>query len=315
MKSTSTLLLFAFILITQTLFDQDKNEDNIKITNDFFKAYEQLDFDQMSSYWHDSVAFNDVIASELYGIKDTYLGRQTILTLWKQAFSKKPDYIRIDIKEQFATGHFVVSDMSFENSTTNEGKTVIIKGEMITVFEFRDGKIIKHFDFGDYASWARQTASLNNNKGLSTEQESYNASVASEYMAAYSNKDVAKMSEYYDSAVEFKDLTANDFFNSTDYEKTGKEAVSQFWQGVLIDSKAKYSKVKVNGLFSSASYVILNTTFSMILPSSWTGGNENVFVSIPIKTILQIKNGKVHKHWDFADYKTYQKQIALQTAG
>ncbi len=313
MKNYTVLFTAVLIHLCSLTFCQDKSTENINITNSFFKAYEEMDFEKMASYWDDSVTFQDVIAGEVYGINDTYMGRQANLDLWKQAFSKRPNYIHINIREQYASGNFVINDVHFENSTTNEGKTAIIRGEMFTIFEFKDGKIIKHFDFGDYTSWARQTSSVYKDQHTFKTNEATNISIAKKYFEAYADSDINRMKEFYASDVEFKDLTAKDIFNSPGFEISGKEGVTNFWKGVLVDSNAKYSNVKVNGVFYSASYVMLNTTFSMILPESWVGGKKDVLVSFPIKTILQIKDGKVHKHWDFADYVTYQSQIALQT--
>lgn len=308
-KSIITLTLTA--LIFNGIHAQT---NNVEITNQFFKAYEEMDFDKMASYWDDSLKLQDFIVAEMYKIEDTYYGRQTALDLWKQAFSVKPNYIRISVREQFTSGNFVVSDLSFESSSSNNEKTAITKGEMFTIFKFHNGKITEHYDFGDYYTWGRQIRSVLKGEHHVNYPEEKNLDIARAYIDAYSHSDLEKMSSFYADDVEFKDLTAKDVFKANNFEQNGKAQVKSFWKGVLIDPKTKYLNVKIDGAFYSASYVMLNTTFAMILPASWTGGKENVYVQFPIKTILQIKEGKITKHYDFADYDLYHEQIRLQTA-
>jgi predicted ester cyclase len=50
-----------------------------------------------------------------------------------------------------------------------------------------------------------------------------------------------------------------------------------------------------------------------ILEQPWTNGKDGVFVRFPIKTILQIKDDKILRHWDFADYDSYREQIDIQS--
>ncbi|QSE96109.1 nuclear transport factor 2 family protein [Fulvivirga lutea] len=288
------------------------SQSNVEIANKFFEAYEAQDFDKMASYWHDSVRGQDVVYGDLFKTQDTYFGRETILSLWKEAFRIKPNYINIDIREQFTSGNFVVTDQLFETSTTRDGKVNVIHGEMITVFKFENGKIREQYDFGDYYAWDRQTKSAMNGIHNPERKEEKNLKIARDYIEAYSNKNAEGMAAYYADNVEFKDLTAKDAFGSTNFEHTGKEEVKSFWKSILVDSNPPYLNVQVDGAYYSGSYVMLNTTFSMVLPVSWTNGKDDVFVRIPIKTILQIKEDKILRHWDFADYNSYNEQIRVQ---
>ena len=300
----TTIMLMSFTAFSQT---------NTEIANQFFKAYESLDFDKMASHWHDSVRGQDVVYGDLYKAQDTFYGRETILSLWKEAFQNMPNYIRIDIREQFTSGNFVITDQSFENSTTTDGKTNVIRGEMITALKFKEGKIIEQYDFGDYYAWDRQSQSVLNGVHNPERKEQRNLGIAAKYINAYSNKDPIGMASFYSDSIEFKDLTAKDAFNSNNFELNGKGNVQAFWQGVLVDSASPYLNVNIDGAYFSGSYVMLNTTFSMMLPQSWTNGKEGVFVRFPIKTILQIKDDKIVRHWDFADYDSYREQIDIQS--
>lgn len=286
---------------------------NVKRTQEYFAAYEAADFDLMGSYWHDSVMLQDFIVGELYQIDDTYYGAETVLKLWKQAFSVKPNYIDITVRDQFESGNYVVTHLTLEISNRQNEKNVVTSGDMITVLKFKGDKIIEHHDYADYLAWGRQTRSQRLAETNVDGPQVGNLAIAEQYIAAYSSQNPKGMRDLYHDDIIFKDLTAKDTFKSDDFELEGKSVVFAFWDNILTASKAKYINVKINGMFYSASYVVLDTQFSMILPESWTGGKPNVLVSFPIKTILQIKDGKILKHYDFADYNTYNEQIKLQT--
>ncbi|MEQ8924682.1 MAG: nuclear transport factor 2 family protein [Fulvivirga sp.] len=304
----NVILASVFGLLTLTGYGQS----NVEIVNNFLKAYEELDFDKMATYWDDSVRIQDVVIGDLYGLEDTHYGREKALSLWKQAFANKPNYIKISVREMFTSKNFVIVDQFFESSTTRNGKTSVSNGEMISAFKIADGKIQEQYDFGDYYSWDRQTRSVIDGVHNPERKEKGNLKIAEEYIQAYSNKDPEAMAALYAEDIEFKDLTAKDAFNSSSFELEGKEKLKALWKGILVDSKPSYLNVEIDGAYFSGSYVMLNTTFSMVLPVSWTNGKDDVFVRIPIKTILQIKDGKILRHWDFADYDSYNEQIRVQ---
>lgn len=304
--------IFIFTFAAITAVSQQNDTTNLSVTRSFFEAYEAGDFDKMSTFWHDSIILMDPIIAELYGYDAKHVGRQVVLDLWKGAFAKKPNYINIDIHKQFTSKNYVVNDLILEISTTKDNQAVVTTMRMFSVFKFEDGKIIEHIDFPDYFAWERQSNSAKGDHKISKKEKS-NVDVALNYMAAYAASDVQAMSAFYTSGVVFKDLTAKDFFGSSNFEQTGKANVAEFWKAVLVDTQAKYLSVNVNSTFYSGSYVMLNTTFSMVLPPTWTGGKENVLVSFPIQTVLQIIDGRVAQHWDFADYDSYRSQISIQT--
>ena len=303
------IIVLAFICASNITINA---QDKITLANNFFEAYEQMDFDKMGSYWHDSLKFQDLIVSELYGLEETYYGRETMLQLWKKVFSKKPNYMDISILDQFVSGDYVVTHLILESSISRGEKTAISNGEMFTIFKIENDKITEHYDFGDYYRWDRQMKSVMEGKHKVDFPEATNVDIAREYIKAYASGDVESMASFYADKIDFKDLTAKNVFKSQNYELQGKDQVKSFWKGVLVDSNPGFLNVEIDGLFYASNFVMLNTRFSMVLPKAWTGGKDGVYVNIPIKTILQIKDGKIIKHFDFADYNVYNKQIALQ---
>ncbi|TJY37785.1 nuclear transport factor 2 family protein [Pontimicrobium aquaticum] len=140
--------------------------------------------------------------------------------------------------------------------------------------------------------------------------------LALEYMEAYGNWDFDKMKTFYDDNIRFQDPTATEAFKSA-FETVGKEKVYTMFKGVyqaFENNKPPYISINVDKIFSSGSFVVVNSTYQSVLPNVWykNSNTEKIMVSIPILTILQIKNGKIVSHKDYADYDTWNKQIQAQ---
>ncbi len=144
-----------------------------------------------------------------------------------------------------------------------------------------------------------------------------NYKIATDYMRAYGNWDFDKMKTFYAENVHFEDPTAKEAFGQP-FIFEGKEDVYNFFNGVFKDrfenDKPPYVHFTIEKNFSSDSYVVINSTFECVLPSSWfkKGSTETILISIPFVTILCIENGLITKHTDYGDYSKYKEQINAQ---
>lgn len=137
--------------------------------------------------------------------------------------------------------------------------------------------------------------------------------LATQYISAYSDWDVAKMKTFYSDSIHFNDPTAIEVFNS-DYDVVGKEKVANKFKSVFPDIKPEYVSFNIKSHFKSGTFVIINSTFELILPKSWYGdaASGKIFVSVPMVTILRFKEQKIISHQDYVDYDSYNKQISYQ---
>lgn len=273
------------------------------ITKDYLKAFEEINFEKMGTFLHDSVTFFDINTSAV--------GKQAVIQNWKNSFNPIPTKIKFEIGEHFVTGSFVVVNLRYESVMKIQEKNTVVNIEVITVAQFKNDKIIFLHDYPDMNSFNRQ---LVNQVGgqLIGQNGDANIEVVRRFYKAYSDWDIPTMTSFYADDVEFKDLTAKEAFKGGKYEHSGKTNTSAFWSGNFGEGKPPYVNLTLNSAYASGDFVIANTTFSLRLPPSWTGGKEGVFVSIPIKTLLQVENGKIVTHYDFANYKLYNQQIAVQ---
>jgi len=309
MKVTRLILLVSFIQVNTTFGQFNKME----IANQFYEAYKALDFLSMVKFWNDSIKYHDPIALEILDFPATLKGKEALLKMYKNQFKKKPNYFHLNIIDQFLCGDYVVSHVIFESSISEKEEMLIVKRELFTILKIQNGKIVELYNYGDYFNWNNQGKSnfiKKNDTNLLPVK--VNVRVVKDFIKAYSQADVEVMSSYYADSIDFKDLTAKSFFKGDNYERKGKKNVKLFWKNILVDSKPKYVNISLDRLFYASEYVMISTRFSMILPSKWTAGRTNVYINIPIKTIFQIKGGKIVSQYDFADYNLYEYQTALQ---
>lgn len=276
------------------------------LSNQYLNAFEARDFERMGTFLHDSVSFFDI------GSKAE--GKANVISNWKKTFDPLPERIHFDIREHFASGNFVVLDLFYEAVTMVDGKKVLVNIEVVSVLQFKDWKIILLHDYPDLTSYARQWGSqLPWTKVAENPNRVDNVAGTLQYYEAYGRWDVPKMSSFYHDSITFMDLTAKDTFKGGKFEHQGKGEVTQFWSGIFGNTPLEYVSMTVHNTFTAGDYVVANTTLSLLLPPSWTGNAPGkVYVSLPIKTLLRFKDGKIISQFDFADYATYNKQIEIQ---
>lgn len=312
MKIATVALL---IVMTTMVAGVAQPTDNLTLARNYLKAYEELDFDKMGTFYHDSVVFEDLIYEEVYKQPGRVTGKEKVINTWKVTFQHKPEYIRITVREAFASGSYVVLDQIFENMTRAGEKTSLIKGQMLTVLKFKDGKIIEQQDFAEYSAFSRQMLFQSRNEKI-TIPTNPNIAIALDYMKAYASWDIDQMSTHYSPSVHFTDFVAMEAFKGATFDHQGKENVTAFWKGIFENKKPEFVNVTVQNVYATSSFVVLHTLFELILPDEWTpNSTDKVLVSFPIKTVLQFQDGKIINQKDFANYNLYRKQIGIQIKG
>ncbi|NHN25764.1 nuclear transport factor 2 family protein [Flavobacterium jejuense] len=144
-----------------------------------------------------------------------------------------------------------------------------------------------------------------------------NDSIATAYMKAYGDWNFDTMKTFYSEDIHFEDPTAEKAFGQPFLFK-GKENVYAFFKGVFKDrfknNKPPYVNFIIEKKFCANSFVIINSTFECVIPTSWfkKESKETILIAIPFVTILEIENGKIKKHTDYGDYSKYNAQIKAQ---
>jgi len=296
-------ILIALLATTSMIAGVAQPTDNLTLFRNYLTAFEAIDFDKMGTFLHDSVTFFDFNSSAN--------GKQAVIKTWKSAFNPVPQKIKFEIGEYFVSGNFVVMNLRYEAVMKIQDRNTLVNMEMITVAQFKNEKIILLHDYPDLNTFNRQLVNQVRVQ-LPVQSGEANLEVVTNFYKAYSDWNIPLMTSFYAENIEFKDLTAKEAFKGGTYEHNGKASVTIFWSGIFGADKPEHVRVNLESAFASGNFVIANTRFSLELPVSWTGGKKDVFVNIPIKTLLEIKEGKVVRHYDFADYNSYNQQISVQ---
>jgi limonene-1,2-epoxide hydrolase/ketosteroid isomerase-like protein len=296
-------ILIVLLATTTLITGVAQPTDNLTLFRSYLKAFEAIDFDKMGTFLHDSVAFFDISSSAN--------GKQAVINTWKNTFNPVPKEIKFEIGEYFVSGSFVVMNLRYEAVMKIQERNTIVNIEVITVAQFKSGKIILLHDYPDIDTFNRQLINQIGGQLTSGSGES-NLKVVTDFFRAYSDWNIPLMTSFYSDNIEFKDLTAKEAFKGGRYEHSGKASTTAFWSGIFGDTKPPFLKVNLESAFASGDFVVANTRFSLELPISWTGGKKGLFVNVPIKTLLEVKEGKIVRHYDFVDYKLYNQQINIQ---
>lgn len=117
------------------------------IINKFYQAFDQLDAETMVSCYHENVIFEDPAFGVLKGENAKNMWRMLCSSQKKKQFQVTSSNITVNQNNGSAhwEAHYVFS---------KTGKKVYNKID--AMFEFKDGKIIKHTDHFNLHNWAKQ---------------------------------------------------------------------------------------------------------------------------------------------------------------
>lgn len=303
MREHMRAAILFLLMITLRIAAVAQPTDNLATLRGYLKAFEAVDFEKMGTFLHDSVTFFDLGSSAN--------GKQAVIENWKKSFNPIPEKILFEVGEHFATGNFIVINLRYESVMKIRDRNVVVNMEVVTVAKFKDHKIVLLHDYPEMPAFYRQLTDQVG--GIPADQDgAANVEIARKFFKAYSDWDIPLMTSFYSENIEFKDLTAKEAFKGGMYEHNGNAKVAAFWSGIFGADRPEYVNVNVERAFASGNFVIAHTRFSLVLPASWTGGKKGVLVNIPVKTLLELKEGKIVRHYDFADYTAYNRQISIQ---
>jgi ketosteroid isomerase-like protein len=115
----------------------------------FYRAFQQLDAEQMAQCYAPEVHFSDPVFTELRGKDASDMWR--MLCSRAEQFSLTFDGVKAD--DHQGEAHWVAT---YKFSQT--GRMVV--NDIHARFEFKDGKIIRHRDYFNFWKWAKQALGL-----------------------------------------------------------------------------------------------------------------------------------------------------------
>lgn len=108
----------------------------------FYAAFAKKDFKTMRECYHSEVAFEDPAFGKLKGIEAS--------KMWEMLLTRSKD-LEVVFSNVKATEQQGSADWVATYTFSRTGKTVV--NTIHAVFEFKDGKIVKHIDQFDLSKW------------------------------------------------------------------------------------------------------------------------------------------------------------------
>jgi len=153
--SLNRIFLIPFIIFASTTYAQksvsfaDSTAICKKVSNEYFEAYFNLDFDSMLNIMHDSISFQDPTARFVFGGKKID-GKDKVYENFKQSYASILEMKQDPIRTIFSsnTGIYEINlTWKFKNSPE---KIISIEMPLIVILTVENGKVIEHRDYGDY---------------------------------------------------------------------------------------------------------------------------------------------------------------------
>ncbi|MEO9871081.1 nuclear transport factor 2 family protein [Ekhidna sp.] len=134
---------------------------------------------------------------------------------------------------------------------------------------------------------------------------------AAKYLDMYTSMKFDEIGEFYSDRTIFDDATMSFFGQGRDYAKrTGREDIIAFLkEGFASLSGIEYEIEKSYGVgVVHFTYGILKYTYSPKIE----GEIRSLSMELPLAIVLEIKDGKIVRHQDVADYTEWYKQYQSQ---
>lgn len=119
------------------------NIEKEQIITDFYTAFANKDAEKMVSYYADDVVFNDSVFKNLRG--------EEAKDMWRMLLSSSTD-LKVSFSNVDATGNLGSANWEAIYLFSKTGNKV--HNKIKAVFEFENGKIIRHTDDFDFWKWS-----------------------------------------------------------------------------------------------------------------------------------------------------------------
>lgn len=119
----------------------DELEEKIR---SFYKAFDRRDYKSMNAIYADKASFRDEIF-ELQG--------KQVLALWYMMVSKDNN-LKVTCNQVEVKAHKVTAHWTMAYNFTVTGRPII--NNVVSVFEFEGGKVVKQTDSYDFWEWTKQ---------------------------------------------------------------------------------------------------------------------------------------------------------------
>mgnify|MGYP005991290923 CR=1 FL=1 len=155
-------ILIALLFVSTVLMAQKKpsfDEATAKtkvITIKYFNDYLKLDFEVLKSQMDNDISFNDTTAKLILGV-GLVEGKVKVFENFKKTYASIVEMKSEPIRTMFSSnvGVFEI-ELTYKFKISADKTITISKMPLIVILTVKDGKVIKHRDYGDYNYFLKQ---------------------------------------------------------------------------------------------------------------------------------------------------------------
>jgi ketosteroid isomerase-like protein len=119
---------------------------NKEMINSFYEAFASHDAEAMAALYHDDIEFSDPVFGKLKG--------EEARNMWRMLIERGKESLVIRHSNVEAGERTGRADWAADYLFSSTGK--MVHNVVSASFEFKDGKIVKHFDSFNFWKWSRQ---------------------------------------------------------------------------------------------------------------------------------------------------------------
>lgn len=150
------LLLTALTIFA---FNFSYAQDMMTDSRAYVEAYFTEDIETCRKYLHDSVTWQDPTFSEINAKNEKVVGREALLTHLTEMGEQITD-LGFEIEQHYISANIAVFEgvMKYAWIDPEINKRYDFRLREVTILEYKDGKVYKHTDYGDFKTWRKQYA-------------------------------------------------------------------------------------------------------------------------------------------------------------
>lgn len=159
----------AMQLMAGVCFTQEAAPSDQSIASQYVDAYVKMKFKALAKYYTDTSSFQDPTLTLISAdAAQVVFGMENIIEKLKKNFSgvKRQKYV---LRENYTVGEYNIYSGVYsyaQNATEFGGPDVVVDFSLrsTTILKERDGKILEHVEYMDYARWYEQYEAQTNEK-------------------------------------------------------------------------------------------------------------------------------------------------------
>ena len=317
----------------------------LQLATSYLGALYEADFNRLAELTTDDLLFTDETSAALPGGPWRYEGRDAVFGFFRGSV-ESVESSSFDIRTSFRSGDQVVLQLEYQSRGDGApfgapGTPLELRVEAVTVLELRGGRIAEHHDHVDYESLmaqvqeqiARSRATPERNEvppagstGAAPDPDSRFPqpdpqevaslrALADRYLRAVWALDYDTMEGLLAENALYEDYTA-EYFGIDAYRFDGRDAVLDFFRTVNADSGTRSIVPTVRETFVAGPNVLVLVDVTVTVDGKdWGIPGRDLIGSGLTVTWLRMRDGRITRHVDFADFDTAIRDFERSAAG